>query len=450
MAVTVGLEASAPAAPVVFARCGYRGLRPKSPQRHHTLGMALAVVGVVVAMTISPVAAFAGGNNLAYNNEHGPVIHKLVVDEIFWLPKGYTYDKDTSDAQYELLMRRFVSDLGGTPYYNIVTQYPDSTGVAPVNSVTLDDWVVDTANSYPNDVPLTRNDVRKEVNRMVAKRSWTEDGNHLFIVFTGHGIRVWKARGGYHDALAAGSTLTYFAAIPVEKPLGGASPNGDAQADGEIPLLSHEIFEAVTDPAYNFHGKAWQDSNGKEISDKCETAAANLARNAEGANIYLHGDPYRIGSRWSNYVSGCSPDLCGESDCGQPLSLSLNGDVTAQTAVPIRYSFKTDNPSDTNAATSLTVIDTLPAGLTYEPGSSSIQVKRSGQTLTWARGALAVHDAWSVTFEAIPHASFREKTVVNCAQLTSFDALGKPVLDLSGGSCTSAALLPTVARPRPT
>jgi hypothetical protein len=78
--------------------------------------MALAVVGVVVGMNISPVAAFAGGNNLAYNNEHGPVIHKLVVDEIFWLPKGYTYDKDTSDAQYELLMRRFVSDLGGTPH----------------------------------------------------------------------------------------------------------------------------------------------------------------------------------------------------------------------------------------------------------------------------------------------------------------------------------------------
>jgi uncharacterized repeat protein (TIGR01451 family) len=183
---------------------------------------------------------------------------------------------------------------------------------------------------------------------------------------------------------------------------------------------------------------------------RCETAAANLPRNAEGANIYRHGDPYRIGSRWSNYVSGCSADLCGESDCGQPLSLSLNGDVTVQTAVPIRYSFKTDNPSDTNAATSLTVIDTLPAGLTYEPGSSTSPVKRSGQTLAWARGALAVHDAWSVTFEAIPHASFGEKTVMNCAQLTSFDALGKPVLDLSGGSCTSAAVLPTVAIPRPT
>ena len=96
MAVTVGLEASAPAAPVVFARCADRGLRPKSPQRHHTLGTTLAVVGVVVGMTISPVAAFAGGDNLTYNKEHGPVIHKLVVDEIFWLPKGYTYDKDTS------------------------------------------------------------------------------------------------------------------------------------------------------------------------------------------------------------------------------------------------------------------------------------------------------------------------------------------------------------------
>ncbi|HWS45770.1 MAG TPA: hypothetical protein VN636_07910, partial [Acidimicrobiia bacterium] len=374
-------------------------------------------------------------------SQRGPVIHKLVVDEVFWLPHGYTYDKVHGDARYELLMRRFVSDLGGTPYYNIVTQYPDSTKVAPSNSVKLDDSVVDTTNRYPNDVPLTRKDVSSEVHRMVVKRHWKEDGNHLFIVFTGKGIRVYKGADAYHDAFYDGSTLTYFAAIPIEAPIKGASPNADPQADGEGDALSHEIFEAVTDPAYHFK-VAWRDINKQEIGDKCQTNAADPPRNAQGANIYLHGHPYKIGSRWSNDVSGCTPDLCGKSDCGLPLRLTLTAAATTPAGASISYSFNTKNTSDTNASTSTTVTDILPAGLTYKAGSSNSPVTVNGQTLTWSRGTLAVHDTWSVTFQATPNNSLTGTTVKNCAQLTHNDAIGRPVLDLIGASCASTAVQP--------
>ena len=134
----------------------------------------------------------------------------------------------------------------------------------------------------------------------------------------------------------------------------------------------------MTDPAYHF-AKAWQDINGKEIGDKCQLAGVDPPRNAHGANIYLHGHPYKIGSRWSNAVSSCSPDLCGVSDCGMALPLSVNSTGAVTTGAPIHYSFSTNNPSDTNAATSISVTDTLPAGLTYVAGSSSSPITRAAR-----------------------------------------------------------------------
>ena len=407
--------------------------------RGRVIGAVVTIVVVMAGAALWPISAFANGDNLVYNGAKGPVIHKLVVDEIFWLPTGQTFDKVNGDAKYERLMRRFVSDLGGTPYYNIVTQYPDSTKVAPSNSVKLDGWVVDSTNAYPSDVPLNRADVAAEVKRMVSKRGWTLDSNHLFIVFVAKGIRVYKNLDGYHDAFPRRGHPHVLRRHPGRIAITGTSPNGDPQADGEGDILSHEIFEAVTDPAYHF-AKAWQDIKGKEISDKCQFAAVDPPRNAEGANIYLHGHPYKIGSRWSNDVSACAPDLCGVSDCGRPLPLSVNGTGAVTADTPIRYSFSTNNPSDTNAATSISVTDTLPAGLTYVAGSSSSPITLSGQTLTWNLSVLAVHDAWTVTFEAAPDISVAGQTVKDCASLTHRDALGLPVLDLIGQECASTSV----------
>ena len=160
--------------------------------RGRVIGAVVTIVVVMAGAAMWPISAFAKADNLVYSGAKGPVIHKLVVDEIFWLPAGKTFDKVNGNAKYERLMRRFVSDLGGTPYYNIVTQYPDSTKVAPSNSLKLDGWAVDTTNAYPSHVPLTRTDVENEVKRMVSKQGWTLDSNHLFIVFVAKGIRVYK------------------------------------------------------------------------------------------------------------------------------------------------------------------------------------------------------------------------------------------------------------------
>ena len=53
---------------------------------------------------------------------------------------------------------------------------------------------------------------------------------------------------------------------------------------------------------------------------------------------------------------------------------------------------------------------------------------------------LAVHDAWTVTFEAVPDTSLAGQSVKDCADLTHTDALGLPLLDLIGQGCASTSV----------
>jgi hypothetical protein len=43
------------------------------------------------------------------------------------------------------------------------------------------------------------------------------------------------------------------------------TPHGDRAVDAELSVMSHEHFEAVTDPFLN----GWYDINGDENGDKC-------------------------------------------------------------------------------------------------------------------------------------------------------------------------------------
>jgi len=108
-----------------------------------------------------------------------------------------------------------------------------------------------------------------------------------------------------------------------------------------------------------------------------------------------------------------------------PVALSERADVTAQTAVPDPILLQDGQPSDTNAA--IAYRDRHPArgsdlrtGLIEYPGETKWAGRSPGPG-----GRLPFTMRGSVTFEAILMLVPR-KTVVNCAQLTSFDALGKP------------------------
>jgi len=86
------------------------------------------------------------------------------------------------------------------------------------------------------------------------------------------------------------------------------------------------------------------------------------------------------------------------------------------------------NPSDTDAIAGASVVDTLPAGATYVPGSARpAPASVSGGRLRWDLGAIAVHEERDITFRARAPGGLRGGTALrSCARLTWWDMLGNP------------------------
>jgi hypothetical protein len=110
---------------------------------------------------------------------------------------------------------------------------------------------------------------------------------------------------GYHGAVTfpdISSTPAIFSVEPFQNVAGcqvpGTLPNPVPQ-DATDSTLSHEEFEAITDPELN----AWFDPFGFEVGDLCHLGAPlNFFE-----TVSLNAHSYRIQEEWSNAVSGCAP-----------------------------------------------------------------------------------------------------------------------------------------------
>ncbi|CAG8675437.1 12020_t:CDS:2, partial [Acaulospora morrowiae] len=76
------------------------------------------------------------------------------------------------------------------------------------------------------------------------------------------------------------------------------TPNGDS-LDSMISVISHELFETVTDPLVNFDS-AWFDSEGNENADKC-IAFYQPLQNEYGAsyNLKIGSDLFLVQQIWN-------------------------------------------------------------------------------------------------------------------------------------------------------
>src|SRR5262249_43637440 len=155
--------------------------------------------------------------------------------------------------------------------------------------------------------------------------------------------------------------------------------------------------ESVTDPIGS--GGWTGGAGGVEIGDKC--ANVTSPRNAAGADVYLSGSPYSIQMVWSSAVAACAMSLCGSSVCPTPPMLQQTAPAGVTAGDSFTISVRVRNPSDTDALASAVVAESLPAGVTYVPGSSNLAPSAaSGGRLTWNLGAIAVHEQRDVTFRA--------------------------------------------------
>lgn len=391
-----------------------------------------------------------GDLNPPSSNGNGPVMHTPTVYLVFWLPAGQHFEPAATaatDTAYENLMIRFFQDIGNTNFFNVVTQYPDGSG-APHNAVTFGGSTVDTT-AYPkagdNANPLADSDIRNEVHSVATAQSWTEDGEHEFIVYTGNNIRECMSSSScnfapnfkfcaYHNNFSDSGKDAIYAYMgdqvegtsglhcgPQPGGVNNRTPNNDVTADAQVSVSSHEFIESVTDPHPN---TGWSGgSGGAEIGDKCNATPG--PQNQDGGDAFLHGNEYLVQMEWSNAVHGCAMDLCGSSVCPPPVTLHKSAPATVTTGNDYNITLAINNPSDTDAATVLVLSDTLPTGSTYKSGTANpAPASVVGQVLTWNFTTLAVHDSLNVTFTATAGQALQNGTLLhNCSSLSFGDSL---------------------------
>jgi len=251
---------------------------------------------------------------------------------IFWTPPGVVLDASAADGMgnFQSLLQGFIGDLSGSAYANILTQYPGACGQnqcvlsnGPGAFVLGGSWTDSLA--YPGGRgtranPLQDSDIQNEVTRAIAQNFWTVDNNAVFFVVTGvfksTGALVEECAGGgctfnffcgYHDYFSsAGNNIrysyisdggaredygcdmgiaTHSVRFPDQVPI-----NGQVSSDRAVVLVSHELFETVTEPEPH---TGWYDDNlfsTGEIGDLCDQFPAI---------VVMNGHSYNVQQQWS-------------------------------------------------------------------------------------------------------------------------------------------------------
>src|SRR5262249_47406314 len=151
------------------------------------------------------------------------------------------------------VIQHYFRDVGGSDYYNILTQYWDTDTGFMLNKVALGDVFVDT-HPYPHvgtrADPLLPSDIEQEARAAATTHGWMSDMTHMVFIFTAYDAQICDGSaaelctypGGSQEVFCGYHSLTnqslIFALIANTESCSGSaddtpfgSPNGDRLAD---------------------------------------------------------------------------------------------------------------------------------------------------------------------------------------------------------------------------
>jgi Phosphate-induced protein 1 conserved region len=243
-------------------------------------GSGLQVVNVMPLInrnsTANPPSApshlTAGLNGIQYHG--GPVLNNLQGVNVYLI----WYGNWSGDPLAQSIVTDFVSNIGGSPYFNINTTYYDygAGGPDPVrNRVNYAGSITD---SYSYGTVLTDNDVGNVVQNAVASGKFPLDQNGVYFVLTSADVdetsglcRTYCAWHGYQpltiqaplgrssrSPYSVNLVMGYAGATGARCPSGCSAqfpltPNDDPTGDTMVDAVAHELSESVTDPL----GTSW-------------------------------------------------------------------------------------------------------------------------------------------------------------------------------------------------
>ena len=248
--------------------------------------------------------AVQGSGNLTYGG--GPVEHNPASYLIFWGSSWTGADSGTAS-----IIQSYFNDYSGTTFENVLSQYYDTNGNI-YNSHTLGGVYFDSS-TPPTDSTCTTSttiqdiSVQNEVSSAIAAKGWPTDANNaVYYVYMPNGYTLNDGSGNCSASAPGGLYCAYhsengwFAYGAMPYPGNGCtvstSPNGNAAADSEVNLTSHEQAEAITDP---YPGYGWVDSAGYEIGDKC---AWDFSAGTTSLN---NGGVFELQTEYSDATSLC-------------------------------------------------------------------------------------------------------------------------------------------------
>lgn len=286
----------------------------------HKLGPMLAAI----ALLISSAATHASP---VYNG--GPVMNGT--NNVYFIWYG-NWGSDTATS----ILPTFIGNLSGSSYMNILSSY-NGNGTTFSNNVNFGGsyYISSTQHSsiysaFGTNLNGTDNTMYNIVNAALNAGAFSgyNTNNSIFDVLTYSNIGVsgfqtqfcgWHSSSGWNSGslglqygFIGDPTLNQGCNAPVQT----ASVNNNFGADAMASVISHELFETVTDPT----GQAWWDSisppqqypgdpfhtGGFENGDMCNFnfGTTQTAQNNGNYNVTLKGNDYLLQQQWINQGGG--------------------------------------------------------------------------------------------------------------------------------------------------
>lgn len=251
---------------------------------------------------------------------HGGAVETSPAVYISWWGPEWSTGFSTggySSARAQTYISNFFSNVGGSSWANITSQYCQGVASGTVNCGSSGTHIANPTGQLKgawNDTTAVPSSPTQSQIASAAVRLMQHFGynaNATYVVFTPSGKSMsgfatqWCA---WHSVTSSSSGEVAYAYLPYQPDAGascgmnfvnaGNDSYGNGYFDGFSIVGGHEYAEAQTDPHTASGQYAWEDSRGNEIGDKC-------AWSSTSTNITLGSAYYAVQPLWSNANTGC-------------------------------------------------------------------------------------------------------------------------------------------------
>jgi len=277
------------------------------------------MLAVALTMALCALPAFAqsvSGNQktqvktdskMAYHN--GPIV--TGVPEVYFVWYG-TWDNNADNTAVQFILTDFLSNVGGSPYFQINAMYPNNIGGAPSGALFYSGAAVDR---YSHGLELTASDIAGIVETQILTGALPLTPSGIYVVLASAdvssnatGFCTPSALPHHGTGETLGTQFRYaFVGNPNRCPAvaapqffsGGVqlpTPNQNLAADAMASTLAQLLSRVITNPT----GGAWFDRYGLENAAKCEGQFGPTYATANGAraNLRLGLNDYLIQQNW--------------------------------------------------------------------------------------------------------------------------------------------------------